>query len=547
MAEKVRVRSLGERVLRGLSGRPVLLAVGVLLSGFGALAVMYLTRGRIQYPALRGLLGFASATYGDALLLPLVAFAIARFHQEWGGIERHLAEYGISGRVLSSVDDARVLPTSVAAGIVGTSALYATWLLDPGIEPNWTMPSAGHLNLYGWWHLGFFCVMSVWLWTFFLRAGVLLYACLKVPAKSFTVGARSAVAAGWPFAQGAVGSLVIFSVLLAYDYRDSLFTVAGGWTWWFGLAISAAAIVVLNVALVRVVVRPRRDAAQTCAKQEHGEIRRGAAGSVMVAACFVVALSVVSIVLTWRLGSVRPVLLLGPIAVSGVAAWNYWQALYEMQHRRLSRAGAATILAIFVLFAAGFGMSLLAAEAMLPESPTSLAVFAGAFGLVAIGVVLTTALALLLGIMNVLVEENVPDEDGVCGVRTRLDAPGGEVVQNFVQFGLMQLMLVAPLGLFRTKMLTLGWSALEPGDVLQLFYGYAALVGVAITFPLSQNIAYVRDLKVHALDHEAERPEELVEAKSRGDYYTGITIAVGGITLVEIASAWVALLMKALS
>jgi len=144
-----------------------------------------------------------------------------------------------------------------------------------------------------------------------------------------------------------------------------------------------------------------------------------------------------------------------------------------------------------------------------------------------------------------MVEEGLPDSNGgILGVHTILDSPESEMSQNFVQFLLMQVFLLAPMAMFRTRVLGFMITA-SPSEVTQLFYGYAALVGVAITFPLSQNMSWVREIKTSAL--ESGKPGSVEIAKHRGDYYTMLTIGVGVITLIEIGWSWVLVLVATTS
>jgi hypothetical protein len=77
-------------------------------------------------------------------------------------------------------------------------------------------------------------------------------------------------------------------------------------------------------------------------------------------------------------------------------------------------------------------------------------------------------------------------------------------------------------------------------DAMQLFYGYAALVGLAVTFPLSNNMAYVRDIKNWAL-RQADQGDSkaIAHALDRADYYTQITMSVAAITVIALAAVLV--------
>ncbi len=106
--------------------------------GFGALNVF--TVLGIGQPHLPGLYTFRSATVGDGLLLPLLAYSLTRA----AGLQR-----GWTGRQ-------RTIVFSVATlAALGGAALQAQWLLNPHPRLNWTFPAPHSFNLPGWYHAGF--------------------------------------------------------------------------------------------------------------------------------------------------------------------------------------------------------------------------------------------------------------------------------------------------------------------------------------------------------------------------------------------------------
>lgn len=117
--------------------RWALCAAGVVfVLGFGVLALA--SALRLGDDSLPGLYTFRSATVGDGLLLPLLAYALVRTAgRKWGRVVRRAA---------------------VAAAIVGALAgvtVQARWLVDRHPAVNWTFPVAGRFNLVGWYHAGF--------------------------------------------------------------------------------------------------------------------------------------------------------------------------------------------------------------------------------------------------------------------------------------------------------------------------------------------------------------------------------------------------------
>lgn len=111
-------------------------AVGCL--GFGVLALLSLAG--VGQEDLAGLYTFRSATVGDAILLPLLAYCLVRLaglHRAWQTRERRVVRY------------------AGAAGLLCGAALQAQWLLDPEPRLNWTLPAPHRFNIAGWYHAAF--------------------------------------------------------------------------------------------------------------------------------------------------------------------------------------------------------------------------------------------------------------------------------------------------------------------------------------------------------------------------------------------------------
>ncbi|MCG2806715.1 MAG: hypothetical protein L6413_00390, partial [Coriobacteriia bacterium] len=469
-----------------------------------------------------------------------------RFHGMWPDLTAALAKTP-SARPLQALGKGERLGyASLAAGAMGTGLLYATWLFSTATELNWTLPSPGVLNVFGYWHLLFFGVLSVWFWAFFLRAGTLLYAVARLDKASCDTQLRAALSRIWPELTAVVASLVLFSLLLMSDYRSYLGDFAGGgWTWWFGLAIALVSLSTTTFAFVRAVGQPNLDKLACKPDQNYSALRLPATQAVtyigilmLVVAGWFVASSW-SAVVGWR------GVLLAPLALAALAAWNFQTALYAMQGRALSRVGRFVVATVFVVLFSGYGAGLASAMALLPDKMTAWSEFATVVPTTLASAVIATLAAWALAPLCIVVEESLPDSDWeILGVHTILDSPESEIAQNFAQFLLMQVFLLAPMAMFRTRVLGFMIEA-NPSEVTQLFYGYAALVGVAITFPLSQNMSWVREIKTAAL--ESGEPGSIEKAKHRGDYYTMLTIGVGVITLIEIGWSWVLVLIATTS
>jgi hypothetical protein len=224
---------------QGRAGWAVGCAVAVLVAGFGALLGFWL--GGSHPPRLPGLFEYPSATWGDGLLLPLLAYCLCRL---------------IAG--LPAADGRR--PT-LLAGMVGAVAgglVILTWITDPAPSLNWTMPRPHRLNLPGVWHAGFLVLASglfAALWVELLRrlrhasqdqAGAALQSMAAAGAVAGTTGyawlatADSGRAAGTAAGRGSLLALglaaLVLLACLAWAGRGALRT--GGKTALTGLLLA---------------------------------------------------------------------------------------------------------------------------------------------------------------------------------------------------------------------------------------------------------------------------------------------------------------------
>jgi hypothetical protein len=128
-----------------LSPRSVAATVAVtfLICGFGVLnvasAVMSFS------PKLRGLYSYRSATLGDGLLLPLLAYGLVRaiaIQESWSRRARLV-----------------VTCAAVVGGAAGV-ATQAVWLTSATTSRNWTIPSPHSFNFAGWYHAAFLSIAS---------------------------------------------------------------------------------------------------------------------------------------------------------------------------------------------------------------------------------------------------------------------------------------------------------------------------------------------------------------------------------------------------
>lgn len=117
--------------------------ISIFLLGFGALNIF--TFLGIGQPHLPGLYTFRAATIGDGLLLPLLAYSLARS----AGLHRRIGGYGTALSAGGAI-----------AGMSTGAAVQVYALLDPDARLDWTFPAPHSYNLPGWYHTGFLIAAS---------------------------------------------------------------------------------------------------------------------------------------------------------------------------------------------------------------------------------------------------------------------------------------------------------------------------------------------------------------------------------------------------
>ncbi len=121
------------------------LTVGVIifLSGFGAMYLFWITG---EYPdELPGLFSYYSSALGDSILLPVIGAGFVLFflnsgHRLTAKQKRITAAFGIGGALFGIVQQ-------------------ISWLADPNIILNWTIPRTHYFNAPGWYHAAFLVLM----------------------------------------------------------------------------------------------------------------------------------------------------------------------------------------------------------------------------------------------------------------------------------------------------------------------------------------------------------------------------------------------------
>ncbi|MER6133943.1 hypothetical protein [Streptomyces sp. NPDC001815] len=123
----------------------------VFLPGFGALWVFWQAAGRSS--ELPGLFAFRSATWGDGILLPLLALCLRVM------TERLRPATGIVHR-------RRVVTAGAFAGAAVGVTVIVMWLVEDRPALNWTMPKPHSFTAAGIWHAAFLvaaCALFAWL------------------------------------------------------------------------------------------------------------------------------------------------------------------------------------------------------------------------------------------------------------------------------------------------------------------------------------------------------------------------------------------------
>jgi hypothetical protein len=226
-------------VSEGLGGdrlshvHPIALALGcaaaVLLGGYGALLWFWRSG---TYPAgVPGLFAYRSATWGDGLLLPLLALCLC------------LLIAGLPGQREGFGRWLTVLAVVVGAGAGGL--VIFTWLADQSPALNWTMPEPHSFNAPGAWHAGFLVTAS----------GLFAGLWIQLVRRLRSAGKRQASAClRSPAAAGAVAGTTGYAWLATADSARVAGTAAGRGSL-VALGLAAALLIASLVGAARASVR----------------------------------------------------------------------------------------------------------------------------------------------------------------------------------------------------------------------------------------------------------------------------------------------------
>jgi len=192
---------------------------GTAVAGFGVMAA--LSRWG-NYPSeLRDLYSYRAATWGDGILLPIAAGALAMAIEALPahGHEKVLVRIGF------------------LTGAVCGAAIQALWLLDPAPRVNWTLPVAHHFNSAGWYHAVFLVGASGMFAALWTRLGLRLLSARTINplavASTLVAGLSSAgfvaLASADNSAQGANSATSALSTLGALAGSVTALAVGAAW------------------------------------------------------------------------------------------------------------------------------------------------------------------------------------------------------------------------------------------------------------------------------------------------------------------------------
>ena len=193
---------------------PLASGLAVLLLGYVALLLFWKIG---TYPArVPGLFHYKDATWGDGLLLPVLAFCLRA--------------------LIGQLDKTpRSWPTWVAYGMGGLAGglLIFTWWADPHPSPNWTLPGPHDFNLPGEWHAAFLIAASA----FFAGSWIELFRRIRAANESKTAQVLAS-----PLTAGALACSAGYAWLAASDSARAAQTASGIGSL-VALAVSAVALI----------------------------------------------------------------------------------------------------------------------------------------------------------------------------------------------------------------------------------------------------------------------------------------------------------------
>lgn len=501
---------------------------------------IYLRTG-LLVGVVRPLTYFLSATWGDALLLPVIAYLSV-------SALRDIADYGSQGRLRGWL---AWIPLLWA--VFGTAALNVVWLSDRA-NANWTQPVGASLfggqltlNTAGWLHAAFFVAMQWLVAEFALRLVITL---VHAHAHQLTGEADARLLGRMMLKVNVMLFLALtFSALLVRDYWPQVTATEPGqiWTWFLIPMLVLVLCVAANSILLEVIAREVREG--------RGVAMRGAQTSldIIVSGWSVLLIAASLYVIGSRLQSVLLAvgLLVGScIALAGLAATNVWAEVYLMQRRPLKgHVAVAALAAVTTITLAGFvlGLDMIVVHGPIGSLSELVGPWLGALAVALLSCAVAAAIGLALEGYESLSPESLKRHCYDSGL-TYLGAepPQHDIIQNLMQFGALQglLPLYAAAYVLLAEPLMLG--RLDAGTQVSLLFGYAGVVAAAVTFPLYNNMQYIRDLEHHKGELVGEtadaKSEELAYLAADKTFTMRLSVAVGVVAVLCAMWMWITVL-----
>lgn len=484
---------------------------------------------------------FLSATWGDALLLPLIALLSMLALED-------IAEYGSQARLAGGW---AWVPFVWA--VASTAALSASWLSDAA-NVNWTQPVGKSVfgwplsfNSAGWLHAAFFVAMQWLIAEFVVRLIITLW----VASRDVGFDSRMAGALGrMIFKTNAIlVCALVFSGLLIRDYWPQITTIEATrtWSWFIVPAVVLLTSVAVNWVLLAIVAREVRGGhieSMRHARRSLGSIIELWSIVFTPAALLGIALSAPRVV------SAVGLLAGSCVALAVLAALNVWAEVYQIQCRTMKGwVPLWAMAAVFGVTLAGFVLSLdmiVSAGSLtrlIDVVGPWLAAIAFAFVASAIAVAFGLALAGYESLSRTSLERARTHPS-----RTFLGAesPQHDIIQNVMQFGALQglLPLYAAAYVILAEPLMLG--KFDSGTQVSLLFGYAGVVAAAVTFPLYNNMQYIRDLETRKNALVAQGGgsgcEDALHLQADMTFTMALSIAVGVIAVLSAMWMWITVL-----
>lgn len=490
----------------------------------------------------RGLWKFWSATYGDPLLLPVIATLIAYAY-------RNLSDTGID---FTQYRWLRWLP--ILSAVVGTALVTVAGFTD-AVNVNWTQPEGPgwlglslHLNAAGWIHATFFVLMLWWLSEFTLRLAIVV---VGMARNSPALGKKQASALTQLVVKVNTILLmgVLFGMLLIRDYWGQIKDLPFGQTWfWFLSAGSSfvAAGAVAGVMLTWLRYHYPADEPEATSPRLK-DIKRGIRTIVITWLVPSVGLAVWGIAVTAvPLAEEVQLMIAAPLILAILGAVNVWSEVYWFQSRKAGIFGWSVCIAAGVTLLGGFFVSLWMIAKTDPVSSLEGLTwpFLSALGVDLLGGMLAIGMSWALA-RHEWFDKKYQDDLVGCGTNGRCfgaETPEHDIIQNLS----MLVCLFAVLPMFVVGYEMLGWPILRPLDSssqISLLFGYSGVAATIVAFPLYANMAYIRDLEDESKSRKGTKQDHYDDYLTADKNFSSAQTVITGVLAIIVAmSLWVTII-----